>query len=138
MKSFFPATPEERAEIDLTSMLDVVFIMLIFFVVTATFLNEAGVSVASPSSLPDDTETVESILVVVEKGGIFKVNGRLLSADSLPAYVQALHAENVDAPYSVLVRKDAKVRDTVSAVDVGRMIGFQVVPIARATETGEP
>ena len=132
MNSPFPVYQEEQANVDLTPMLDVVFIMLIFFVVTATFLNELGVPVAAPPIAIDAPQDVESITVIVEPGGVFNVNGRLLSKDSLAPYVRALHAENPEAPYSVRVVSSAKVVDTVTAVDAGRMIGLSVVPIARS------
>jgi len=132
MKHTYPAFPEQEPSIDLTSMLDVVFIMLIFFVVTASFIKEAGVAVNSPPASSAPPTIVESIVVVVEPAGIFNVNGRLLSEDSLAPYVRALYADNPDAPYSVLVEKDAKVGDTVVAVDAGRLLGIDVVPIAKA------
>jgi biopolymer transport protein ExbD len=132
MNSSFPAVENEQTEIDLAPMLDIVFIMLIFFVVTASFIKEAGVPFAMlpPSPLPP--ENVEVIVVVVEPAGVFNVNGRFLERDSLRPYVQALHAENPDAPYSVLVMKQSRVGDTVAAIDAGRLIGVEVVPIARA------
>jgi hypothetical protein len=58
-----------------------------------------------------------------------------LARDSLRPYVQALHAENPDAPYSLLVVRDARVGDTVAAIDAGRQIGVDVVPLARAEQT---
>jgi len=70
----------------------------------------------------------------VEPGGIFNVNGRLLSRESLRPYVQALHAENAKAPYTVLVTKGSKVGDTVAAADAGRMIGLDVVPLQKVDE----
>lgn len=134
MKPSYPAIAEEQSQVDLTPMLDIVFIMLIFFVVTASFIREAGVPVVMPPDvqLPDDP--VESILVIVEPAGIFNVNGRLLSDSSLAPYVRALHAENPEAPYSVQVLKKAKVGDTVAAVEAGRLLGFDVVPVARAEQ----
>lgn len=134
MKHTYPAHPEQEPSIDLTSMLDVVFIMLIFFVVTATFIKEAGVPVVAPPDTGAPPTLTEAITVVVEPGGIFNVNGRLLSKDNLAPYVHALHADNPDAPYSVLVEKDAKVGDTVVAVDAGRLLGLYAVPIARTEQ----
>ena len=131
MNSPFPAFQEEESDINLTPMLDVVFIMLIFFVVTATFIKESAVPVTSPPPPIDIPNELESITVIVEPAGLFNVNGRLLEKGSLAPYVRALHAEFPDAPYSVLVVRSAKVGDTVAAVDAGRLIGVQVVPVAK-------
>ena len=79
MKFPYPAHLEDQSRIDLTPMLDVVFIMLIFFVVTATFLHERGVPVTAPSNVSTVSPEVESIIVTVEPAGIFNVNGRLLA-----------------------------------------------------------
>lgn len=131
MKSPYPAATQEQSEINLAPMLDIVFIMLIFFVVTASFIKELGVPVDMPPKSLDLPQNVEAIVVIVEPGGLFNVNGRLLSKDNLQAYVQALVSENPEATYSVLVERTARVGDTVIAVDAGRMIGLDVVPIAR-------
>lgn len=134
MKHTYPAFSEQEPSIDLTSMLDVVFIMLIFFVVTASFVKEAGVPVYIPPESSAQPAFVESITVIVEPAGIFNVNGRLLGKDSLAPYVRALHADNPDAPFSVLVEKSARVGDTVVAVEAGRLLGIDVVPIAKAEQ----
>jgi biopolymer transport protein ExbD len=131
MNSPFPAVKEDQSEINLAPMLDIVFIMLIFFVVTASFLKESGVPVTTPPESSIKPVPVEAIIVIVEPAGIFNVNGRLLSRDSLRPYVQALHAENQDALFSVLVAKGSKVGDAVAAIDAGRHIGTDVVPISR-------
>jgi hypothetical protein len=80
----FPAAEDDSVEINLALMLDIVFIMLIFFVVTVTFIKESGVDVELPpgiSKVPDD---VESINVTVESRGVFIVNGRLIGWDVVP------------------------------------------------------
>jgi len=127
-----PALQDESVEINLASMLDIVFIMLIFFVVTATFTKETGVDVTLPLGIIDMPSELESITVTVEGRGIFVVNGRVVTADSLRAYVAALHAENPGANYAVLVTDGSRVRDAVKAVDAGRMIGWDVVPVSPA------
>ncbi len=134
MISSYPAYQEEKTDIDLAPMLDIVFIMLIFFIVTASFIKEIGVPVTQPPAAQYPTHPVDSIAVTVEPGGVFNVNGRLLSEDSLIPYVRALHGENPEAPYSVFVVKTSRVGDTVTAVDAGRLIGVDVVPISKAEQ----
>ena len=124
-----PAAPQDESEINLTPMLDVVFIMLIFFLVTATFLDETGVDVNLPYPTLEPVE-VESISVLVQADRSFVVNGRPLSRSSLLPYVHALHAQNPEASYSVRLADDSRVADIVAAVEAGQRIGVDVVPIS--------
>ncbi len=125
-----PAIPQDDSEINLTPMLDVVFIMLIFFLVTATFLNEFGVPVDIPPALNEPVE-VESISVLVQADSSFVVNGRPLARASLIPYVRALYSQNPEAGYSVRMGVGSKVGDIVAAVDVGRSLGFDIVPLVQ-------
>lgn len=125
----FQAVPyQDQSEINLSPMLDVVFIMLIFFIVVASFVNEQGLPVLLPSS-PDRPSIVESIQVRVEPAGTFVVNNRAMTAASVQPYVQALYAESADAKFVVLVTEGSKVRDTAVAIEAGRSIGVDVTPI---------
>ncbi len=126
----FPLDQNESREVNLTPMLDVVFILLIFFVVTATFLREFGVSVDAPEAPFIDQKQVEPIVVIVEPAGTFAVNGRRVGAENLLPYVQGLAGEHPNVSYSVLMAPGAKTGDIVKSIDVGRQIGIQVVPIA--------
>lgn len=83
MKNIYPATSEELSEINLTPMLDVVFIMLIFFVVTASFIKEFGLDITLPAGgevLPQELETIK---VVIEYDDSFHVNGRALAVKEI-------------------------------------------------------
>jgi len=115
-------------------MLDVVFIMLIFFVVVAAFINEQGLGVALPGASHDRPEDVDAITVRIESPGTFVVNGRSMSRASVASYVQALHGENPDADFAVMAANGVPVRDTVAAVEAGRGIGIEVVTIVPMTD----
>ena len=128
MSRFRAVFPEDRTDINLSPMLDVIFIMLIFFIVVASFIKEEGI----PITLPPGTGTeakVEAITVRIESAGVFSVNGRVMSRNSVGPYVQALHGENPDAPFTVMAVDDAPIRDTVVAVEAGHRIGFSPVAI---------
>lgn len=125
-----PAVPQDDSEINLTPMLDVVFIMLIFFIVTATFLDEWGVPVDIPPALTDPIE-VESISVLVQADRSFLVNGRPLSKASLLPYVHALYAQNPEAGFAVRIADGSRVGDIVAAIEVGRVLGFDIVPLVQ-------
>lgn len=128
-----PLEQQEREEINLTPMLDVVFILLIFFVVLASFTKDLGVPVGLPGiSIADDD--IDTIIVRVEPASIFNVNGRALSGGSLHPYVQHLRAKFPEAGYAVVVAEGSRTKDTVRAVDTGRRVGFGIVPISRSPE----
>ncbi|MDJ0712449.1 MAG: biopolymer transporter ExbD [Woeseiaceae bacterium] len=129
MSRFQAVFQEDRAEINLSPMLDVVFIMLIFFVVVAAFIDEQGLSVALSGESGDVTETVEAITVRIESEGTFNVNGRVMSRASVAPYVQALHGENPEAGFAVMAHDSVPIRDTAVAIDAGRAIGIEVVAI---------
>ena len=130
--SRFQAVPyDDQSEINLSPMLDVVFIMLIFFIVVASFIKEDGLPITLPSGLDIPPDEVVSITVVVEPTSIFVVNGRSMTASSVQPYVQALHGENPNASFGVLLASGSKVKDAVVAIEAGRMIGFSKIPITR-------
>ena len=129
MKYLQPAFDDEKAEVNLTPMLDVVFIMLVFFIVTASFIREVGIPVTLPDGDGEPVPELESITIVVEPASSFVVNGRPMSRGSLIPYVHALHAQNPDAGFGILVTKGSKVRDMMAAADAGRAIGRDVITI---------
>ena len=135
MSRFHAVFPQDRAEINLSPMLDVVFIMLIFFIVVATFVREDAIPVAlhQDHAVPPPPE-VESILVKIESEGVFVINGRVVSRGSVLPYVQALHGENPEASFAVTAAKDVPIRDTVVAIDAGHAIGFDVITILPGKE----
>lgn len=125
------AVDEEQNNVNLTPMLDVVFILLIFFIVTATFTREFGLQVGFPNTNNIPHEVVPAIVVRVEEGSRFLVNGRLLAANSLASYIVGLRAESPDAAFLVEIADAAVVDDTVRAMDAGRAAGYKTIPVAR-------
>ena len=130
MRPFQLTAEDDRSEVNLTPMLDVVFIMLVFFVVTATFLNETGLEVTMPANGTAPPAEIETIAVRVAPGSTFIVNDRAVTRAGLISYLQYLKSKNPDANFAVLVDSDARLGDTVAAVDAGRQLGFSVVPIS--------
>ena len=129
MSRFQAVSHEDRAEINLSPMLDVVFIMLIFFVVVAAFINEHGLAVALPGESGETPPDVDAITVRIEAPGTFNVNGRVMSRASVTPYVQALRGESPDADFAVMAADGVLIKDTVAAVEAGRGIGIDVVTI---------
>ena len=100
---------QDGAEIDLTPMLDVVFIMLIFFIVVASFIKEAGVEVNRPDdNQPDDPEDSTSIVVEIASDNQIWMENRRVDIRAVRANIQRLLAEDPDAPVTVKVEKGAE------------------------------
>ena len=134
MSRFHAVFPQDRAEINLSPMLDVVFIMLVFFIVVATFVREEAIPITLNEGHAIPPPKVESIFVKIESEGVFVVNGRVMSRGSVLPYVQALHGENPEASFAVAAAKDVPIRDTVVAIDAGHAIGFEVITILPGEE----
>ena len=89
------ADEEEETEINLTPMLDVVFIMLIFFIVTASFVKESGLDVNKPpDSDVQEKEDDENILIVINANDDIYIDRRLIDTRAIRANIERKHAEN--------------------------------------------
>ncbi|MBP01387.1 MAG: biopolymer transporter ExbD [Rhodospirillaceae bacterium] len=121
----------DEAEVDMTPMLDIVFIMLIFFIVTATFVNERGLDVTRPDSdEPPPNQKTMTILISIAESGIISIDGRDIDVRAVRANVERLIAENPDS--SVVVQADPKSRSNllVGVMDQARLAGAAGVSIA--------
>ncbi len=114
--SRFRKTEEEEAEIDLTPMLDVVFIMLIFFIVTASFIKESGIEISRPDAQtdapPPDTDKQNIIIQVTATDEIW-IEGRRIDKRAVRANIERMYAENPDA--SVIIQANNKATAEVYA-----------------------
>ena len=116
------------AEIDLTPMLDVVFIMLIFFIVVASFIKEAGVEVNRPDdNQPDNPEDSTSILVEVASDNQIWMENRRVDIRAVRANIQRLLAEDPEAPVTIKVEKGAEAGIVVDVADAARESGVAAV-----------
>jgi Biopolymer transport protein len=116
---------EEDSQVDLTPMLDVVFIMLIFFIVTASFVNESGLNVARPPTTdqpPPEMENKNIVFNVTESGDIM-FEGRRIDVRSVRANVERVHAENPQAKVIISAAPEAQTEIFVQISDQAREAG---------------
>ena len=125
---------EDDEKINLTPMLDVVFIMLIFFIVTATFVKEIGLDVNQPED--DKPKTVDpdnkSIVVRISNRDRIMIAQRDVDARSVRANIERLHAENPEAPVIIQPHKDSKTETMILVMDSARQAGVYNVSLAAA------
>jgi biopolymer transport protein ExbD len=120
---------EDEAEIDLTPMLDVVFIMLIFFIVTASFLNEFGVEGTRPPSVQSNPEESKTIAIKIHSSGEITINGLSVDPRAVSAHITRHKAENPQAGLAILAGKRARTELVVGVIDSARTAGFRKDPI---------
>jgi biopolymer transport protein ExbD len=127
--------PDEEAEINMTPMLDIVFIMLIFFIVTASFVKESGLDVNKPppSEQQQKDDDKKNILIQVDASNRIFVNLRPIDIASVRANVERLHAENPEGVVVIQPAADAFSGLVVEIYDQARQAGVQSVSIAEAT-----
>lgn len=124
------AVQEEESNIDITPMLDVVFIMLIFFIVTATFVKEAGIDVNRPDAPTAVKQDKANILIAISAENEIWIDGRTVDFRSVRANIERLHAENPQG--SVVIQADelSNNKTLVQVMDASRSAGVYNVAIA--------
>ncbi|MBA4339755.1 biopolymer transporter ExbD [Hyphomonas sp.] len=118
----------ESAEIDLTPMLDVVFILLIFFIVTSTFAREEAIGLEPPPPpAPDQLNQpqVPAILIYVDESNLITVNGRLADISSVRANIERVIAETPNSSVIIQAHPKAKSGVIVKIRDEAYNAGFR-------------
>ena len=123
------AAPDEGG-IDVTPMLDVVFIMLIFFIVTTTFIREAGIQVNRPNAETATREEKTNILVAISPEGEVWIDRKRVDIRGLRTQIERLRAENPEASVIIQADKDARAGLMVEAMDQARLAGVDNVSIS--------
>jgi len=121
---------EEDNEVNLTPMLDVVFIMLIFFIVTASFVKEAGIDVNRPNASTAERKEKGNILVAISENNQIWIDRRQVDPRALRANIERMHAENPNAAVVIQADEESKNRLLVQVMDAARMVGVKNVSIA--------
>ena len=130
MRRINRATAEEEAQIDLTPMLDVVFIMLIFFIVTASFIKEAGIEVNRPEASTSEPKENVNILVAINANNEVWMDKRRIDIRAVRANIERLHAENPEAPVVVQPHPESSTNTMIQVMDSARQAGVYNVSIA--------
>jgi len=122
---------EEENEINLTPMLDVVFIMLIFFIVTASFIKEAGIDVNRPDAPITESKPEEAnILVQITATDDIVIERRIIDPRAVRANIQRLHAENPSGSVVIQPHERSTNKMLVIVMDASRQAGVYGISIA--------
>lgn len=122
----------DEAEINITPMLDIVFIMLIFFIVTTSFVKEKGLEVSRPSSSPpkEVKKNKGPIVIKIDANGNIMLKGRLLERKAVQANLEREKAEKPDSPLIVAAHPDADTDALVTILDAAKEVGVENVSVA--------
>jgi len=122
---------EDENEINLTPMLDVVFIMLIFFIVTASFIKESGIDVNRPDAPVTESKPEEAnILVLINANDEIWIERRLIDPRAVRANIERLHAENPKGSVVIQANKKSTNKMLVWVMDSSRNAGVYNISIA--------
>ena len=125
---------EEQSAIDITPMLDVVFIMLIFFIVTSVFIKEAGIEVNRPEATTAQPKENVSILVAINNNDEIWIDQRRVDERAVKSVIERLRAENPNGGLVIQADNEASVKTLTAVADAARALGLYDVSIA--TEEG--
>ena len=130
---------DEDTNIDMTPMLDIVFIMLIFFIVTTSFIKEEGIGLKRPSNTPPNQEKTEDppkvITITINDESQISMDDRIIDSERIGANIEAKLAEDPRSPVLIRVHNDAQNVSLLSAVDQARAAGVEhkKITVARMT-----
>ena len=123
---------EEEEDVNVTPLLDIVFIMLIFFIVTSTFVKEPGVEVERPGAVSAEERKLASIIVAISADDEIWINKEMVELDEVRAVVEQLRRENPKGTAVVQADSKSKTRLLVEVVTQIRATG--VADVAVSTE----
>lgn len=119
---------DDEAEVDMTPMLDIVFIMLIFFIVTTSFVKEAGFDINKPQAAQATKKPSANIFIAVDKTGRIHMEKRVVDIKRVRANVERMLAESPEAAVMIMGDIDAKhgiiikVMDQVKAAGIDKLM----------------
>lgn len=131
MRRFTSESQEDQeATLDITPMIDLVFIMLIFFIVTATFIKQAGIEVNQPQASTAVVQEKANILIAIDANNKIWINRREVDFRALRPNIERLHAENPKGSVVIQADKDSTNETLVQVMDASRKAGVYEIAIA--------
>lgn len=121
---------EEEAVIDLTPLMDIVFIMLIFFIVTTSFIKESGVDINRPSANTAERKERGNILIAITSNDEVWIDKRRVDIRAVRANVERLKAENPEGSVVIQADRESKNGLLVQVMDQARLAGVTNLSIA--------
>ena len=134
--------PRSQPEVNLTSLIDVVLLLLVFFMVSTSFVKQSQITIRLPEaeSTAVVQEVPEQIDIMITETGTYLVNGRELinnRAETIRNALQKIGAGRNDIPLTISADANARHQDVVTAMDVAGRLGFTRISIATVNDPVE-
>ena len=122
------------AAVNLTPLIDMVFILLIFFVVTSSFVKESGIEVNRPTAQTTERQERGNIIIAISSAGEVWMDKRQIDPQAVRSEVLRLKAENPEASVVIVADEKADTGILVKVMDQVRLAGITKVSIAASQE----
>jgi biopolymer transport protein ExbD len=129
-----PIKKRQPAQVDISPMMDMVFILLIFFIVTSTFTRETGVEVTKPQAQSSSEVQKESIMVAITREGTIHVNERQVDLSGLKDVLKGMLSKKADREVVLIADKGSNTGVLVQVIDACNLSGAKKVSIASLSE----
>ena len=126
--------PEEESSIDLTPLLDIVFIMLIFFIVTATFTKESGITVNQAAAQTSKKISGQSVIIGLDAQNSIWLDGRNIDLRAVQINIARLRAENPKLSLIIAADRRSSTETLISVMDASRRAGIENISLAAKNE----
>ncbi len=127
---------KDEADINITPMLDIVFIMLIFFIVTTSFTKETGADINKPAAESTERKPRGNILVGIRSNGDIWMNGGEIELRQVRTFVERAVSENPEGEVVVIADRGTKTSDLVKVMDQIKAAGFEKLTISADEPSG--
>ena len=124
------------AALNITPLIDMVFILLIFFAVNSSFVKEAGVEIERPSAKSAVAQDQANIMIAVTREGQIWIDKQKVDPRSVRGHVERLHAENPEGSVVIMADEASKTGLVIEVLDQARLAGVANVAVA-ATNTAQ-
>lgn len=127
---------KDEPEINITPMLDIVFIMLIFFIVTTSFIRETGVEVDKPSALTAEPRPQGNVLIAIRENDEIWMNKQQIEIHEVRTGVERAKAENPESAVVLIADRGARTGMLVQVMDQVQAAGIHRISISAEPEGG--
>ncbi|NQZ83511.1 MAG: biopolymer transporter ExbD [Colwellia sp.] len=120
-----------ESEVDMTPMLDIVFILLIFFIVTTSFIKEEGLEINRPKANQNSKSDAPVILVTISESGLVSLNGKLVDIERLSARIESFLATNITNSAVIIPSYDTTHDNVVRVIDKIKVFEHLTISIGK-------
>ena len=130
MRRISSISTDDESEVNITPLIDIVFIMLIFFIVTATFVKEAGIDVNKPDAPTAEVKKKANILIAIDANNNIWLDRRKIDVRSVIPNIKRLRAENPEGSVVIQADEESKNKMLVEVMDAARQAGVTNIALA--------